>query len=89
MVPGTARRKWTRVADERQPHLRPAGRQREALGSMTVTAKAETDEYRVMLDARDQLKVGDIPPEAEIAVDVDAWRGTIAKAPDAPRTLAE
>jgi homogentisate 1,2-dioxygenase len=46
----------------------------KALGSMLVQARAATDEYAVMLDARDPLDVGDGAAAVENAAYVDSWK---------------
>jgi homogentisate 1,2-dioxygenase len=46
----------------------------KALGSMLVQARAATDEYAVMLDARDPLDVGEGAAAVENAAYVDSWK---------------
>jgi homogentisate 1,2-dioxygenase len=48
----------------------------KALQGMLKPRKAETDEYAVMVDARDTLEVGDRAAETENAAYVDSWRGS-------------
>ncbi|HEY5107265.1 MAG TPA: homogentisate 1,2-dioxygenase [Caulobacteraceae bacterium] len=45
-----------------------------ALGNMLVQPKAATDEYAVMIDARDPLDVGDAAATVENTAYVDSWK---------------
>jgi homogentisate 1,2-dioxygenase len=47
----------------------------KALQGMLKAKKPATDEYAVMVDARDALAVGDLPAGVENAGYVDSWRG--------------
>jgi homogentisate 1,2-dioxygenase len=47
----------------------------KALKNMLTQAKAATDEYAVMVDARDPLEVGDAAAAVEDARYVDSWKG--------------
>jgi len=47
----------------------------KALKNMLVQAKAETDEYAVMIDTRDPLEVGDAAASVENPAYVDSWKG--------------
>jgi homogentisate 1,2-dioxygenase len=47
----------------------------KALQGMLKAKKTATDEYAVMLDARDALAVGELPAGVENAAYVDSWRG--------------
>jgi len=44
------------------------------LGNMFKSAKAETDEYAVMIDTRDPLEVGALPAGVEIEAYVNSWK---------------
>ena len=46
----------------------------KALGNMLVQPKAATDEYAVMIDARDPLDVGEAAAAIENAAYVDSWK---------------
>lgn len=46
----------------------------KALKNAFAPKKAATDEYAVMLDTRDALEVGDLPPGVEWQDYVDSWR---------------
>jgi homogentisate 1,2-dioxygenase len=46
----------------------------KALEGMLKARRAETDEYAVMVDARDALTRGDLPAEVENAEYVNSWR---------------
>ena len=48
----------------------------KALQRMLVQSKAATDEYAVMLDARDALTVGEAATRVEWAGYVDSWQGS-------------
>lgn len=52
----------------------------KALQGMLKARKAATDEYAVMLDARDALTVGDLPAGVENGDYVNSWRPERAKA---------
>jgi homogentisate 1,2-dioxygenase len=47
----------------------------KALKNMLVQAKPATDEYAVMVDARDPLEVGEAAAAVENAAYVDSWKG--------------
>lgn len=47
----------------------------KALGGMLTPKKPATDEYAVMLDARDALEAGDLPAGVEFEGYVDSWGG--------------
>jgi homogentisate 1,2-dioxygenase len=47
----------------------------KALGNMLVQAKPATDEYAVMIDARDALELGDLPPGVEVESYAMSWAG--------------
>jgi homogentisate 1,2-dioxygenase len=53
---------------------------------MYEPAKAATDEYAVMLDARDALEMGAAAAAVEISAYADSWKVTSGpiKAPKAP-----
>ena len=51
----------------------------KALAGMLKPKRAATDEYAVMLDARDALEVGPLPAGVEFAGYVDSWRGAGGK----------
>jgi len=51
----------------------------KALAGMLKPKRAATDEYAVMLDARDALEVGPLAAGVEFAGYVDSWRGADAK----------
>jgi homogentisate 1,2-dioxygenase len=42
---------------------------------MLQPRRDETDEYAVMIDARDPLEVGPLPAEVEIPDYANSWRG--------------
>jgi homogentisate 1,2-dioxygenase len=46
----------------------------KALANMLSQPKPATDEYAVMLDARDALEMADLPPEAELAAYANSWK---------------
>jgi homogentisate 1,2-dioxygenase len=48
----------------------------KALRNMLVQAKPATDEYAVMIDARDPLEVGEAAAAVENAAYVDSWKAT-------------
>ncbi len=60
----------------------------KALQGMLVPRKQATDEYAVMIDTRDALDVGDLPAGVEWGGYVDSWRGSLDRAPDAPKREA-
>ena len=45
----------------------------KALEGMLVSKRSETDEYAVMVDARDTLEVGALPPGVELPDYVNSW----------------
>jgi homogentisate 1,2-dioxygenase len=47
----------------------------KALAGMLHPHRGETDEYAVMIDARDPLEVGALPAEVELPDYVNSWRG--------------
>jgi len=47
----------------------------KALAGMLQPRRGETDEYAVMLDARDPLEVGPLPAEVEVPDYARSWRG--------------
>jgi homogentisate 1,2-dioxygenase len=47
----------------------------KALGRMLQQSKAATDEYAVMIDARDPLQIGEAGARVEWAGYVDSWKG--------------
>jgi homogentisate 1,2-dioxygenase len=53
---------------------------------MYEPAKAATDEYAVMLDARDALEMGEPAAAVEVTAYADSWKvtGGPLKAPKAP-----
>ncbi|MDB5495063.1 MAG: hmgA [Phenylobacterium sp.] len=48
----------------------------KALKNMLTPAKPATDEYAVMIDARDPLEVGEAAASVENAAYVDSWKGS-------------
>jgi homogentisate 1,2-dioxygenase len=53
---------------------------------MYEPAKAATDEYAVMLDARDALEMGEAAAAVEVTAYADSWKAASGpiKAPKAP-----
>jgi homogentisate 1,2-dioxygenase len=53
---------------------------------MYQPAKAATDEYAVMLDARDALEMGEAAAAVEVSAYADSWKvaGGPIRAPKAP-----
>jgi homogentisate 1,2-dioxygenase len=52
----------------------PHGPHPKALAGALKPKKAETDEVAVMLDARDALEIGKLPPGVEVEEYVNSWR---------------
>jgi homogentisate 1,2-dioxygenase len=52
----------------------PHGPHPKALAGALTPKKAETDEVAVMLDARDALEIGRLPPGVEVEDYVNSWR---------------
>jgi homogentisate 1,2-dioxygenase len=48
----------------------------KALKNMLAQAKPATDEYAVMIDARDPLELGEAAAAAETAAYVDSWKAS-------------
>ena len=55
----------------------------KALEGMLKAKRDATDEYAVMLDARDALEIGAAASEVERHDYVEAWRKSVERAPDA------